>query len=43
MTQQPSAPPLTVDAALGNAARLLTNAEMERNLPLMERLDELAG
>jgi hypothetical protein len=35
-------PPLTVDAALANAARLLHNAELETNLPLMERLEHLA-
>lgn len=34
--------PLTVDTALGNAARLLHNAELETNLPLMERLERLA-
>lgn len=39
-TPQPAVqePPLTVDAALANAARLLHNAELETNLPLMERL-----
>lgn len=35
-------PPLTVDAALANAARLLHNAELEPNLPLTERLEHLA-
>jgi len=35
-------PPLTVDIALTNAARLLHNAELETNLPLMERLEHLA-
>jgi hypothetical protein len=34
--------PLTVDSALSNAARLLHNAELETNLPLMERLEHLA-
>jgi len=34
--------PLTVDVALANAARLLHNAELETNLPLMERLEHLA-
>ncbi|MFF7184700.1 hypothetical protein ACFZAR_05575 [Streptomyces sp. NPDC008222] len=34
--------PLTVDTALANAARLLHNAELETNLPLMERLEHLA-
>ncbi|MFF7190503.1 hypothetical protein ACFZAR_36030 [Streptomyces sp. NPDC008222] len=33
---------LTVDTALANAARLLHNAELETNLPLMERLEHLA-
>lgn len=34
----------TADQALANAARLLEQAEMElTNLPLMGRLDELAG
>jgi len=37
-----AAEPLTADAALANAARLLTNAELETNLPLMERLERLA-
>lgn len=36
------AEPLTIDMALGNAARLLRNAEMDTNLPLMERLERLA-
>lgn len=35
-------PPLTIDIALANAARLLRNAELETNLPLMERLEHLA-
>ncbi|MFJ5259098.1 hypothetical protein ACIQAC_01305 [Streptomyces sp. NPDC088387] len=34
---------LTVEQALANAARLLEQAEMETNLALMERLDELAS
>jgi hypothetical protein len=34
--------PITVDTALANAARLLHNAELETNLPLMERLEHLA-
>lgn len=38
----PAANPLTVDSALTNAARLLHNAELETNLPLMERLEHLA-
>ncbi|MFF4847991.1 hypothetical protein [Streptomyces sp. NPDC001194] len=33
---------LTVDEAIGNAARLLQQAELETNLALMERLDQLA-
>lgn len=37
-----AADPLTVDGALANAARLLLNAELETNLPLMERLERLA-
>lgn len=37
-----AADPLTVEAALANAARLLHNAELETNLPLMERLEHLA-
>jgi hypothetical protein len=40
----PSSPeePITPDAAIQNAARLLRAAELETNLALMERLDELA-
>lgn len=35
---------VTADQAIANAARLLDRAEMElTNLPLMERLDELAS
>lgn len=35
--------PLTCDGALGNAARLLHEAELERsNLALVERLEKLA-
>lgn len=34
--------PITVDAALHNAVRLLRNAEMETNLAAMERLEKLA-
>lgn len=34
--------PITPDAAIRNAARLLRAAELETNLALMERLDELA-
>ncbi len=34
--------PVTSDAAIQNAARLLRAAELETNLALMERLDELA-
>lgn len=33
----------TIEQALANAARLLEQAEMETNLALMERLDELAA
>ncbi|MGW2692346.1 hypothetical protein ACWC3Y_10845 [Streptomyces sp. NPDC001296] len=33
---------VTVDTALANAARLLRHAELETNLPLMERLEHLA-
>jgi hypothetical protein len=40
MAEQPE--PITPDAAIENAARLLRAAEMETNLALMERLDELA-
>lgn len=43
MTQQPPAPPVTVDVAIDNSARLLRAAELETNLLLMERLDELAA
>lgn len=39
VTQEPQ---LTPDIALANAARLLHNAELETNLPLMERLENLA-
>lgn len=39
MTEQP----ITPAAAIENAARLLRAAEVETNLPLMERLDELAA
>lgn len=43
-TPQPAIqePQLTPDVALANAARLLHNAELETNLPLMERLEHLA-
>lgn len=34
--------PVTPDSAIENAARLLRAAELETNLALMERLDELA-
>lgn len=35
---------VTADQAIANAARLLDRAEIElTNLPLMERLDELAS
>lgn len=37
-----AADPITVESALGNAARLLCSAELETNLPLMERLEHLA-
>lgn len=40
MIQPPE--PVTPDIALQNAARLLRAAELETNLALMERLDELA-
>lgn len=33
---------VTVDEALSNAGRLLQQAELETNLALMERLDQLA-
>ncbi|WP_199566243.1 hypothetical protein [Streptomyces corynorhini] len=33
---------MTVEKALGNAARLLEAAELETNLALMERLEGLA-
>lgn len=33
---------MTFDEAIGNAARLLQNAEGETNLALMERLEKLA-
>ncbi|MCX4827176.1 hypothetical protein OG746_26720 [Streptomyces sp. NBC_01016] len=36
-------PPMTPEAAIENAARLLRHAEGETNLVLMERLDDLAG
>lgn len=36
--------PMNADEALGHAARLLAQAELElMNLPLMDRLDELAS
>lgn len=38
----PTATALTMDTALHNAARLLHAAEVETNLPLMERLEHLA-
>lgn len=34
--------PITAEGAIENAARLLRAAELETNLALMERLDELA-
>ena len=34
---------VTVDEAIGNAARLLRHAETETNHALMERLDEMAS
>ncbi|MBZ6250561.1 hypothetical protein KVH27_19535 [Streptomyces olivaceus] len=34
--------PITPEGAIQNAARLLRAAELETNLALMERLDELA-
>jgi hypothetical protein len=42
VTERQQTEPLTVDVALANAARLLRAAEMETNLPLMERLERLA-
>jgi hypothetical protein len=33
---------ISVSGALGNAVRILRNAEMERDLALMERLTDLA-
>lgn len=33
---------MTFDEAIGNAVRVLQAAETETNLPLMERLDQLA-
>ncbi|MFM9675783.1 hypothetical protein [Streptomyces brasiliscabiei] len=41
MTAEPPVP-TTPGAAIENAARLLRAAELETNLALMERLDELA-
>ncbi|MGX1221995.1 hypothetical protein [Streptomyces ambofaciens] len=41
MAEQP-VQPVTPDDAIENAARLLRAAELETNLALMERLDELA-
>ncbi|MFK0222224.1 hypothetical protein ACIQWN_29040 [Streptomyces vinaceus] len=39
-----ASPVLTAEEALSHAARLLAQAELElTNLPLMERLDELAS
>ncbi|WP_432182045.1 hypothetical protein [Streptomyces sp. NBC_00063] len=35
--------PVTPEAAIENAARLLRAAELETNIALMERLDDLAG
>ncbi|MFF0409072.1 hypothetical protein ACFYUY_01380 [Kitasatospora sp. NPDC004745] len=34
--------PVTFEMALDNAARILRNAELETNLPVMERLERLA-
>lgn len=42
VTERQQTEPLTVDVALANTARLLRAAEMETNLPLMERLERLA-
>ena len=43
MSEQPTTTsPITVDVALGNAARLLHNAEGETDRHLMERLEKLA-
>jgi hypothetical protein len=41
-TAPPTTVPITVDSALDNAARILNHAELETNLPLMERLEHLA-
>lgn len=41
-TPMPAAAPVTFESALGHAARLLLHAELETNLPLMERLERLA-
>jgi len=38
-----AAAPLTVDSSLGNAARLLLNAEVVTDHSLMQRLESLAG
>jgi hypothetical protein len=41
----PPVPPtetLTIEDALANASRLLRAAEVETNIPLMERLEKLA-
>jgi hypothetical protein len=42
VTGQPPTTALTMDTALHNAERLLNAAEVETNLPLMERLEHLA-
>jgi len=43
VSEQPTTTsPITVDVALGNAARLLHNAEGETDRHLMERLEKLA-
>ena len=42
MTDQPHTTSLTMDVALGNAARLLHNAETITDHALMERLEHLA-
>jgi hypothetical protein len=42
MPPQQAAGPLTFEVAVANAQRILQAAEVETNLPLMERLEKLA-
>lgn len=42
MSEPPAVEQMTVDRAVGHAARLLLNAELETNLALMERIEKLA-